>query len=108
MPTRVLAFGMGVLALASALSTYLGLIVTARIGWGDAALAVTSMLALMAAVLYISSPATSTGTLVAIETGLAALTFFVREIARHRWGRLDWMLCRGDLAVRAAVLRWHQ
>lgn len=103
MPTRVLAFGMGLLALASALSTYIGLIVTARIGWGDAALAITAMAALMAGVLYISSPTTSTGTLVAIETGLAGLTFIVREIARHRWGRLDWMLCRGDVAVRAAA-----
>jgi hypothetical protein len=103
MPTRVLAFGMGLLALASALSTYIGLIVTARIGWGDAALAITAMAALMAGVLYISSPTTSTGTLVALETGLAGLTFIVREIARHRWDRLDWMLCRGDVAVRAAA-----
>jgi hypothetical protein len=103
MPTRVVAFGMGLLALASALSTYIGLIVTARIGWGDAALAVTTMVALMAAVVYTSSSATPTATLVAFETGLAALTFIVRELARRRWGRLDWMLCRGDLAVRASA-----
>lgn len=103
MPTRVVAFGMGVLALAAALSTYLGLIVTARIGWGDAALAVTTMLALMTAVVYLSSPATATATLVALEIGLAALTLVVRELARRRWCRLDWMLCRGDLAVRASA-----
>jgi hypothetical protein len=103
MPTRVVAFGMGVLALAAALSTYLGLIVTARIGWGDAALAVTTMLALMTAVVYLSSPATATATLVALEIGLAALTLVVRELARRRWSRLDWMLCRGDLAVRASA-----
>ena len=103
MPTRVVAFGMGLLALASALSTYIGLIVTARIGWGDAALAVTTMAALMAAVVYTSSPATPTATIVAFVSGLTALTFVVREIARRRWGRLDWMLCRGDLAVRASA-----
>jgi len=103
MPTRVVAFGMGLLALASALSTYLGLIVTARIGWGDAVLAITAMLALMAAVVYTSSSVTPTGTLVALETGLALLTLIVRELARRRWGRLDWMLCRGDLAVRAST-----
>jgi hypothetical protein len=103
MPTRVLAFGMGLLALASALSTYIGLIVTARIGWGDAALAVTTMLALMAAVVYLSSPATPPATIVAFGSGLAALTFVVRELARRRWGRLDWMLCRADLAVRASA-----
>ena len=103
MPTRVVAFGMGLLALASALSTYLGLIVTARIRWVDAALAVTTMAALMSAVVYTSSPATSTATIVAFEAGLVALTVFVRELARHRWGRLDWMLCHGDLAVRASA-----
>ena len=103
MPTRVVAFGMGLLALASALSTYLGLIVTARIRWVDAALAVTTMVALMSAVVYTSSPATSTATIVAFEAGLVALTVFVRELARHRWGRLDWMLCHGDLAVRASA-----
>jgi hypothetical protein len=103
MPTRALAFGMGLLALASALSTYIGLIVTARIGWGDAALAVTTMLALMAAVVHTSSPTTSTATLVAFEAGLAALTLVVRDIARRRWARLDWMLCRPDLAVRASA-----
>ena len=103
MPTRVVAFGMGLLALASALSTYIGLIVTARIGWRDAALAVTTMAALMTAVVYLSSPATPTATIVAFVGGLTALTFVVREIARRRWGRLDWMLCRGDLAVRASA-----
>lgn len=102
-PTRVLAFGMGLLALGSALSTYIGLIVTARIGWGDAALAAAAMLALMAAAICISRPTTPTATIVAIEAGLAALTFIVRELARHRWSRLDWMLCRPEQLVRAAA-----
>lgn len=102
-PTRVLAFGMGLLALGSALGTYIGLIVTARIGWGDAALAATAMLSLMAAAIYISWPTTPTATIVAVEAGLVALTFIVRELARHRWGRLDWMLCRPELGVRASA-----
>jgi hypothetical protein len=102
-PTRVLAYGMGLLALGSALSTYIGLIVTARIGWGDAALAAAAMLSLMAAAISISWPATSTATIVALEAGLAALTFVVREIARRRWSRLDWMLCRPEIGVRASA-----
>ena len=102
-PTRVLAYGMGLLALASALSTYIGLIVTARIGWGDATLAAAAMLSLMAAAIYISWPATPTATIVALEAGLAALTFVIRELARRRWGRLDWMLCRPELGVRASA-----
>lgn len=102
-PTRVLAFGMGLLALGTVLSTYIGLIVTARIGWRDAALAVVVILALMRTALYASSPATSTATIVALELGLAALALIVRELARRRWSRLDWMLCRADTTVRASA-----
>ena len=103
-PTRVLAFGMGLLALGSALSTYIGLMVTARIGWADTVLAVVAMLALMATAIYASSPvtATPTTTIVAFEAGVAALAVIIREIARRRWSRLDWMLCRPDTQVRAA------
>jgi hypothetical protein len=102
-PTRVLAFGMGLLALGTTLSTYIGLIVTARIGWRDAALAVVVMLALMWTAVWASSPATPTATIVAYELGLTALAFTVRELARRRWGRLDWMLCRSDTSVRASA-----
>ncbi len=103
LPTRALAFGMGLLALGTALSTYIGLTVTARIGWRDAALAVIVMLALMRTAVHVSSPATPTTTIVAYEIGLAALSLIVRELARRRWGRLDWMLCRPDTAVRASA-----
>jgi hypothetical protein len=101
-PTRVLAFGMGLLALGTTLSTYIGLIVTARIGWHDAALAVIVILALMwTAVLATST--TPTARLVAYELGLAALALIIRELARRRWSRLDWMLCRPDTGVRASA-----
>jgi hypothetical protein len=101
--TRVLAFGMGLLALGTTLSTYIGLIVTARISWRDAVLAVVVILALMRTALLASSSATPTATIVAYEIGLAALAFVVRELARRRWSRLDWMLCRPELGVRAAA-----
>lgn len=103
LPTRVLAFGMGLLALGVTLSTYLGLIVTARVGWRDAVVAVAAMLALMATSVYVTTPSTTTATLVALEIGLAALALFVREVARRRWSRLDWMLCRPEQLVRAAA-----
>jgi hypothetical protein len=102
-PTRVLAFGMGLLALGTTLSTYVGLIVTARIGWRDAALAVVVILALMWTAVYASSPVTPTAKIVAFELGLTALAFIVRELARRRWSRLDWMLCRPELGVRASA-----
>ena len=101
--TRVLAAGMGLLALGTALSTYIGLIVTARIGWRDAALAVVVMLALLWTAVYAALPSTPTTTLVAYELGLVALALIVREIARRRWSRLDWMLCRPDTVVRAST-----
>ena len=103
LPTRVLAFGMGLLAVGTALSTYIGLIVTARIGWRDAALAVVVILALMRTAYLASWPATPTATMIAYELGLVALALVVREVARRRWGRLDWMLCRPEIGVRAAA-----
>jgi hypothetical protein len=103
LPTRVLAFGMGLLALGTALSTYIGLIVTARIGWRDAVLAVIVILALMRTAYVASWPTTPTATIVAYELGLIALALILRELARRRWGRLDWMLCRSDTSVRASA-----
>ena len=102
LPTRVLAFGMGLLALGTTLSTYIGLIVTARIGLSDAALAVVAILALMRTASLASWPTTPTATVVAYELGLTALAVLIRELARRRWGRIDWMLCRPELGVRAA------
>jgi hypothetical protein len=102
-PTRVLAFGMGLLALGTTLSTYTGLIVTARIGWRDSALALIVILALMRTAYLVSWPSTPTATLVAYEIGLAALALIVRELARRRWSRLDWMLCRADTSARASA-----
>jgi hypothetical protein len=103
LPTRMLAFGMGLLALGTTLSTYIGLVVTARIGWRDAVLAVVVILTLMRTAFLASLPTTPTTTLVAYELGLAALALFVRELARRRWSRLDWMLCRPELGVRASA-----
>ena len=103
LPTRVLAFGMGLLAFGTTLSTYIGLIVTARIGWRDAALAVMVILALMRTAFLASWPTTPTATIVTYEIGLAALALFARELARRRWSRLDWMLCRADTSVRASA-----
>lgn len=103
LPTRVLAFGMGLLMLGSALSTYLGLMITARIGWIDALLAVATMLALMLVAVYTSAPDTPTAKIVALETALVAAALIFRHVARRRWTNLDWMLCRADASVRASA-----
>ncbi|HET7924134.1 MAG TPA: hypothetical protein VFL30_04505, partial [Rhodanobacteraceae bacterium] len=80
LPTRMLAFGMGLVALGTTLSTYIGLIVTARIGWRDAALAVVVILALMRTAFLASLAWTPIATVVAYEIGLAVLAFVVREL----------------------------
>jgi hypothetical protein len=103
MPTRTLAFGIGLLGLGTALSTYLGLLITAAIGWRLAVVAVATMLALMIASMYVATPATSTTTIVALELGLAAAALAYRQLAARRWARLDWMLCRPDSTTRTAA-----
>jgi hypothetical protein len=102
-PTRMLAFGLGLVSLGTALSTYLGLLVTTAIGWRLAVLAVATMLALMTASTYVATPSTPTTTIVALEAGLAAAALVYRQLAARRWASLDWMLCRPESAARASV-----
>jgi hypothetical protein len=103
LPTATLAFGMGLLILGTALSTYLGLMITARIGWIDAALAVATMIALMLVAVYASAPSTPPAKIVAFEALLVGAAFMLRHVARRRWTNLDWMLCRADTQVRAST-----
>ncbi len=103
LPSGMLAFGMGLLLLGTALSTYLGLMITARIGWIDAALAVATMLALMLVAIYTAAPSTPVTRIVALEAGLAVTALVFRRVAQRRWRDLDWMLCRADATVRAST-----
>jgi hypothetical protein len=103
LPTGMLAFGMGLLMLGTALSTYLGLMITTRIGWIDAALAIATMLALMLVAVYVSAPSTPAAKIVVFDGLLAAAALIFRDVARRRWTNLDWMLCRADSGVRAST-----
>ncbi len=102
-PTKVLVFGMGLAMLGIALSTYLGMMITAPIGWLDAALAVAAMVLLMIAANYASRPATPATVVYVFEGALAVLALTFRSIAQRRWAQLDWMRCRADATVRAAA-----
>jgi len=102
-PTSTLAFGMALLMLGTALSTYVGLMITRRLGWIDACLAVAVMLALMLVAIYASAPSTRAGKVVALEALLVVTALVFRDIARRRWTNLDWMLCRADTHVRAST-----
>ena len=102
-PTRALVFGMGLVILGITLSTYLGMMMTAPIGWLDAALAVAAMVLLIVAANYAGKPATAAAVIFAFEAALAGLALIFRIIAQRRWAHLDWMRCRADSAVRAAA-----
>jgi hypothetical protein len=102
-PTRVLVYGIGLVLLGIAFSTYLGMMITAPIGWLDAALAVTTMVLLLIAANYASKPATPAAAVYVAEAALAGLALLFRVIAQRRWANLDWMRCRADGTVRAAA-----
>jgi hypothetical protein len=103
LPTKMLAFGLGLLMLGTTLSTYLGLLVTASIGWTECVLAVATMIALMMGSIYTASPPAPATTIVALQAGLAAAALAFRQLAARRWANLDWMLCRADSTVRPAT-----
>jgi hypothetical protein len=103
LPTKMLAFGLGLLVLGTALSTYLGLLVTASIGWKECVLAAATMIALMMASTYTASPTMPATTIIALQGGLAAAAVAFRQSAAWRWAKLDWMLCRADSTVRPAT-----
>jgi len=103
LPTDMLVYGMGLLILGIALSTYLGMMITAPIGWLDGALAVAAMVLLLVAANYASKPVTPAAVVFAFEAALAGLALGFRVIAQRRWAQLDWMRCRAEGEVRAAA-----
>jgi hypothetical protein len=102
-PARVLVHGIGLVMLGIALSTYLGMMITAPIGWLDAALAIAAMVLLLIAANYASKLATPASLVFVFEAALAGLALILRVIAQRRWANIDWMRCRADTTVRAAA-----
>ena len=102
-PTNVLVFGMGLLMLGIALSTYLGMMMTApgRLagcgarGCGDAGIDDRRDVRIQAAM-----PATAVARSRDRTRGSCPV---FRIIAQRRWTHLDWMRCRADGDVRAAA-----
>jgi hypothetical protein len=102
-PTKALTFGIGLVLLGIAASTYLGLMITAPIGWLDAALAIAAMALLLIAANYAAKPTAEPVLVFAFHGALATLVLIFRGIAQRRWANLDWMRCRADIPVRAAA-----
>ena len=103
LPTRMLVLWLGLLMLGTTLSTYLGLIVTASLGWTECVLAAATMVALLMMSIYTGAATTPPATIVALYAALAVAALAFRQLAARRWARLDWMLCRADSTVRPAT-----
>jgi hypothetical protein len=98
-PPAVLVAGVPLLALGTALSLYLGLMVTRGLRWIEGLVGAIVMLTLMAVAVSIMGEETDLFTVFALEAGLAVLAIVLRSVARRRWMRIDWMLCRPDRAL---------
>jgi hypothetical protein len=102
LPTRLLAFGLPILALGTLTSTYLGLMMTRGIGWRETVVAVAAMALLMATAVTVTDDTVRTSTIVVLEAVLLVLAAAFRYIAKRRWSGLDWTLCRPELTVRSS------
>lgn len=96
LPRSLLAAGFPLLILGTALSTYLGLMVTRSLGWLEAVLGVSVMLTLMALAVLAAQPVISLGAILAIELLLAGAAVALRSFARARWAKIDWAMCRPE------------
>ena len=92
--TPVFAAGLPLLVLGTVLSTYLGLMVTRGLRWLEASVGVFVMLALMTLAIYVVEAKGSLWIVYVAEALMVVMTFVLREAARRRWTRIDWMECR--------------
>jgi hypothetical protein len=102
LPRRVIPLGLPLLVIAMVVSMYLGLMMTRGLRWIESTVAIAVMLALMGVAVMAARETDDAVTVAALEGLFAVLAVVLRFIARARWGRLDWMLCRPE---RGEVLR---
>jgi len=92
--TPVFAAGLPLLVLGTVLSTYLGLMVTRGLRWIEGGVGVFVMLTLMSLAIFVVEAKGSLSIVFFVEALMAVLIFVLREAARRRWTRIDWMECR--------------
>jgi hypothetical protein len=98
---RIMALGIPLLALGTALGTYLGLMVTRGMRWQESILTVGVMLTLMAGALMAAradfSNVSDVARLSGLAVALAVATMVFRLLSRRRWEHLDWTECRRSM-----------
>lgn len=104
---QLMALGMPLLLLGTALGTYLGLMVTRGMQWQETALGVAVMLSLMAGALMVAradlSSTADVMRLAVLAVALSGATLAFRVLSRRRWQVIDWTACRPERALRARV-----
>jgi len=93
--------GVPLLVLGTTLSTYLGLMVTRGLRWPEIVSGIAVMSLLMFLAVFIAREDVQLVTVFLLEIGLAGIAIALRSIARGRWTRIDWMMCRSDRALAA-------
>jgi hypothetical protein len=91
-----MAAGIPLILIGTALSTYLGLMLTRGVRALESSLAVAVVMALAAIAAMATDDEVSHGMVAAALVALAAFAVVLRGFARRRWTRIDWSLCRGD------------
>jgi hypothetical protein len=94
LPPRVIPLGLPLLVIAMVVSMYLGLMMTRGLRWIESSIAIVVMLALMGVAVMAAREANDARTVVVLEALFAGLAIVLRFVARARWHRIDWMLCR--------------
>jgi hypothetical protein len=92
----LLSVGLPLLALGTALSTYLGLMITRGLKWLESTLAIGVMLILMTATVIAARSDDNLTPVIALELSLAGLVLALRAVAKRRWTDIDWTECRPD------------
>jgi hypothetical protein len=96
MPTAIMAAGVPLLILGTVLSTYLGLMLTRGVRWVESVLGAGVMLALMTIALLVGEGKIGPWPVAVMVAVMAALAVGLRQVARHRWARIDWSRCRSE------------
>lgn len=97
----LLAGGLPLLALGTALSTYLGLMLTRGLRWMEISLGAAVMLTLMTVSLLLGQKLINLALVFSIEALLLGLVFALRVVARRRWSNIDWNECRAPRVLLA-------
>ena len=78
------------------MSTYLGLAITRGLRWLEIVSGLGLMVVLMVSAEFVARETVNLVVIGVLEGGLLAFAVLLRFVARHRWTRIDWMMCRRD------------